>query len=569
MLNFKVVRYKNFLSTGSQFTEIQLDRNHSTLIVGQNGSGKTSSIESICFALYGKPFRNINKSNLINSINKKDCLVEIEFSVGEKQYKIRRGIKPNIFEIYLNGDLVNQDSAVRDYQKYLEDSILKMNFKAFTQIVILGSTSFVPFMRLPAAARREVIDNLLDVNIFSVMADRLKEKIKDNKQSLQDSENSLTLSKQKVDTQKRYIETLESDNKKKQDDLQASMDKTRTEVDRLIAEADRLDLEVNELKEQISDSNDVKSRLTEIKSDKVLINSQIKSLKTNLEFYTDNQTCPTCDQCLEEDHKTKNVNSINAEIDQLNAKLNQLNPEQEQLALRLTEITAVQEKIDTKKSESVVARSRVNVGNEYYKKLEKEFTESQISVNITDEKLRLKELALDALQITQERNDLREEKQYYDACSVLLKDSGIKTRIVKQFLPVINNLVNKYLAEFDFFVSFELDDNFNETIKSRYRDDFTYESFSEGEKQKVDLSLLLTWRTIAKMKNSASTNLLICDEVLDSHLDPVSTDALLRIFGQMENTNLIVISHNPDQYYDKFRSVIKFEKVGNYSRIAQ
>lgn len=569
MLNFKTIRYKNFLSTGSQFTEIQLDRSHSTLIVGQNGSGKSSILCGICFALYGKPFRNINKPNLVNSINKKDCLVEIEFSIGEKNYKIRRGIKPNLFEIYLNDELINQDSAVRDYQKYLEDSILKMNFKAFTQIVILGSTSFVPFMRLPAAARREVIDNLLDVNIFSVMSDKLKEKIKDNKQNIQDSENSLSLAKQKVDTQKRYIETLESDNKKKQDDLQVAMNKTKAEVDRLILEADQLDIDINELKFQIADAADVKTRLTHIKAEKTLINSQIVSVKSNLAFYTENQTCPTCEQCLEEDHKTKNVEALNFQINQLNNKLNLLSPEQEQLTNRLLEINAAQDKLDTKKSESVVARSRANVGVEYYKKLEKEFTESQISVNITDEKMRLKELALDALQITQERNDLREEKQYYDACSVLLKDSGIKTRIIKQFLPVINSLVNKYLAEFDFFVSFELDDNFNETMKSRYRDDFTYENFSEGEKQKIDLSLLLTWRTIAKMKNSASTNLLICDEVLDSHLDPVSTDALLRIFGQMENTNLVVISHNPDQYFDKFRSVIKFEKVGNYSRIAQ
>ena len=569
MIHFTTIRYKNFLSTGSQFTEIQLDRSPSTLITGVNGSGKSTILCALCFVLYGKPFRNINKPQLVNSVNKKDCLVEVEFKIGDKQYKIVRGIKPNKFEIYLNGEMINQDSAVRDYQAYLEDHVLKMNYKSFTQIVILGSTSFTPFMQLAAGHRREVIENLLDINIFSMMNETLKEKIKDTKDLLLHAEAEVTLARQKVELQKKYIDNLESDNQKKLDDLQSSMKKTQDEVDRLKSLSETLLQESAALQSTIADAKSIRNKLNDLRVSERTNSNLIQTLNKSLSFYADTQVCPTCSQCLEEEHKEQNTKELQSQIDSINEELKNIRSSITECTSRISEIESIEAIIKEKTSELNVTDSRIDAGNSYYKKLEKEFTESQICVNITDEKMKLKELATDALQSTQTRSDLKEAKQYYDICATLLKDGGIKTRIIKQFLPIINKLVNKYLAAFDFFVSFELDENFNEVIRSRHRDDFSYANFSEGEKSKIDLALLLTWRNIAKMKNSASSNLLICDEILDSTLDNTSTENLLNIFGTMTDTNIFVISHSPDQYFDKFRSAVKFEKVGNYSRIAQ
>ena len=570
MINFKTVQWKNFLSTGNTFTHIQLDSRPTTLIVGENGSGKSTFLDAVCFGLFGKPYRNINKPQLVNSINDKNCIVEIEFAIGSKNYKIIRGIKPAVFEIWVNGDLLNQDAASRDYQKYLEESILKLNFKSFTQIVILGAASFTPFMQLPAAARREVIEDILDIKIFTSMNQVLREKVTDLKQKLSDVETKITIARSKAEMQQEYIKTLQEDREKRILDLdtqigEASNENTKRKASLVLQYDGRASLV-----ESISDLSLVTENMEQIVRRISEFESTAAKIEKEISFYHNNDTCPKCKQGIEHDFKQSTINEHDLELQKISTTVSEIRGEEHILRTRFADINGVLRNVEHITQQISQLETSIQSEQRYTQRLELEKHDiSQKVGNIDAEKMKLKDLAKDALAVVQERGELHELNDYYDIASVLLKDSGIKTRIIKQYLPVINKLVNKFLTAMDFFVQFTLDEKFDESIKSRYRDDFSYESFSEGEKQRIDLALLFTWRTIAKLKNSASTNLLILDEVFDSSLDTSATEYVMTLLNTLgDGTNVWVISHKGDQLFDRFNHVMKFTKRQNFSVIA-
>lgn len=569
MIKFKSVKWKNFLSTGNQFTEIKLDRSPSTLVVGENGSGKSTFLDAICFALFGKPFRNINKPQLVNSINDKQLEVHVEFSLLSKNYKIVRGIKPTIFEIYVDGDLINQDAAARDYQKYLEESILKLNFKSFTQIVILGSASFTPFMQLPAATRREIIEDILDIQIFTTMNVVLKDKAADLKNRIQLAENNLDLLKQKVILQKEFVENLETNKEKRVDEILARIRNGESQIAHLSTLVTGLESEKAQSEEARAALGDLAAKQKKLEQFKTKFSNQIRDLQKEMAFYVDNEECPTCQQGISHDHKETIVSSKQEKIEELTAGMEKLQTEFTKLEELLQKDDEISKQIQTLNSNIIANNNEIIVEQRVIQALNLELNDIQTkTADIETEKSKLKVYAKEVVTQNEEKAKLNEEKHYLDAAASLLKDTGIKTKIVRQYLPVINKLVNKYLQAMDFFVQFNLDEKFDETIKSRHRDSFSYASFSEGEKQRIDLALLFTWRTIAKMKNSVATNLLILDEVFDSSLDNSGTDYVMNLLQTIsEDTNVFVISHKGDQLFDKFRSVVKFAKKNNYSEI--
>ena len=570
MIKFKTVRWANFLSTGSQFTEVNLDRSTTTLIVGENGAGKSTILDAICFALFNKPFRNINKPQLINAINQKQMVVEVEFSIGTKAYKIVRGAKPTIFEIHLNGEILNQDAAAKDYQKYLEENVLKLNYKSFTQIVILGSASFTPFMQLPTSHRREVIEDLLDIKIFSTMNDVLKEKYGSVKSKIQLLDNEIEVGKAKVRVQQDYIKTLEEDKQKKVEDVQKRISEANTEISQLSSNVEDEGKQESDLKSSISDAAEKRNARQEMGSLLRKLSERIKTQEKSIEFYNDHDVCPTCSQSLDDTFKSTAKETHTHKIEEIEGAIQSLNNQLQAVSDRLEEIDAVEDKISQHKSNIITLNTKIIANQQYIQKLNAELdAESTERGNIDEEKAALKSLAKEVVECSNQKITLVEERHYLDIAGLLLKDSGIKTKVIKQYLPVINKLVNKFLQAMDFFVSFELDESFNETIKSRHRDEFTYASFSEGEKAKIDLALLFAWRTIARMKNSASTNLLLLDEVFDGSLDINGTDYVMTILNTLgDESNVFIISHK-DALFDKFRSVIRFEKHQNFSRIAK
>ena len=569
MINFNTIRWKNMLSTGNQFTEIKLDRSPSTLIVGENGGGKSTMLDALCFALFNKPFRNINKPQLINSINKKNLLVEIEFQTGRKSYKIVRGIKPNVFEIYADGELINQDAAARDYQKYLEESILKMNYKSFTQIVILGSASFTPFMQLPAFTRREIIEDILDIQIFTTMNSVLKDKLIEIKDKLTAADSRLEILKQKATLQKEYVDTLETNKEKRSDEIQSRIDDGERQIESLTKLTKDLEVEKDSVEETQKSLGDLATKQKKLESFKTKFSTQLRDLKKEISFYNETDECPTCQQGIAHDHKETIVSSRQEKIEELSSGMDKLQEEFTKLEELIAENEVLSEQISGLNTEIITHNNEIIVQQRLIQALNLELNDiTTKTADIDGEKDKLKAFAKDVLAQNSEKANLNEEKHYMDAVSTLLKDTGIKTKIIRQYLPVINKLVNKYLTAMDFFVQFNLDEKFDETIKSRHRDDFSYASFSEGEKQRIDLALLFTWRTIAKMKNSVATNLLILDEVFDSSLDNNGTDYVMALLDTLgEETNTFVISHKGDQLFDKFRSLIKFEKKNNYSEM--
>lgn len=570
MIKFKKIKWKNFLSTGGQFTEIDFTKSSSTLIVGENGAGKSTILDAICFVLFNKPFRNINKPQLMNTINGKLLVVEVEFSIGNKDYKIIRGMKPGIFEIYCNDVLLNQDAAARDYQKYLEESILKLNYKSFTQIVILGSASFTPFMQLSLGYRREIIEDILDIQIFTVMNAVLKDKSNDIKSRITEIENEITLGKNKVKLQQQYIATLENDMQKKVEDVQKRILDTTNEISQLNAELSNEQTAHDNLKSSISDSVEKRNKRSEMGTLLKKLSERVKAQESNIQFYHDNDVCPTCSQNLDEHLKDSAISLHTHKREEVETAIQTLTTQLETIEARLNEINDIEDKIAEHTSNIVRQQSKIIAAQTYIQKLQQELSiDDTGTTNINDEKTKLKTLAKEVVDSATNRSKLIEDKHYLDIAGVLLKDTGIKTKIIRQYLPVINKLVNKYLTAMDFFVHFELDESFNEVIKSRHRDEFSYASFSEGEKQRIDLALLFTWRTIAKMKNSASTNLLLLDEVFDSSLDTNGTDYVMNLLNTIgEDANVFVISHKGDQLLDKFKSVIKFQKYQNFSRIS-
>ena len=568
MLKFKSVRWKNLLSTGSAFTEILLDRNTNTLVVGENGAGKSSVLDALCFVLYGKPFRKIKKDQLINSINGRDVVVEIEFEIYNKKYKIIRGIKPTIFEIYQNDVLLDQDAASRDYQEYLEKNILRMNMKSFTQIVILGSSSFVPFMQLPAGIRREVIEDLLDIRIFSTMSVLLKDRISGNKDDILSNKNQIQNS---IDILELHEKQKQKNSEKKNELIIVSNERISElhfNINRVNEEIAIVQNEIDKLLIDIKDESKVIKRISKIESLESDLESTKTKAKKTIKFYEEHDNCPTCTQTIDALIKSQKIEEKQSSLDKINDALILLGKELSETQNRYQKISEINKNIKDKERSIVIDLSSSVLADQ------REITilQKQISDTTTDKEtetdVEIDEIEKRVSDLKLIKEQLLHKKELYELAGIILRDGGIKSRIIKQYIPIMNSLINKYLASMDFFVKFQLNESFEETILSRHRDDFTYDSFSEGEKMRIDLALLFTWRTIARMKNSANTNLLILDEVFDASLDANGCEEFLKLIHSLEDANVFVISHKGDILQDKFRSTIKFEKHKNFSRIS-
>ena len=570
MIVFKSIEWCNFLSTGNSSNKVLLNKSPTTLIIGKNGEGKSTILDALCFALFGKPFRNINKNQLVNSINGKKTVVTIEFSINGKEYKVIRGIKPNLFEIYVNGELMNQDAAARDYQKVLEQQILKLNYKTFTQVVILGSASFVPFMQLSNSMRREVIEDILDIRIFSTMNQLLKEKANGTKSEITRIEQEIQTAKTKVDGQTVLIKTLTAAKSDAIESLLSKVQDNNAEIQRSEDQVASTLTQITALQSQTAKKSEVDDQIEQAKNIRSKLTAKIEHCEHHTEFFNDNDVCPSCSQEIPDHHKSKILQDLNNKITSNNSKIDELQTVLDGLNTKLTSINDVLTEITDLNIKVSTYNANISVLNKLNTSMQAEIEEhKKDTTNVDEEKRKLKDLALDAMDKIKQKNELLNKRNLEEVASILLKDSGIKTAIIREYLPVMNKLINKYLQAMDAYIHFDLDENFNESVKSRYRDDFTYASFSEGEKMRIDLAILFTWRHIAKMKNSVNTNLLLLDEIFDSSLDTAGTDYFLNLMNQLgENTNIFIISHKGDQLFDKFRSVIKFEKRNDFSVIA-
>ena len=570
MIIFKKVRYKNFLSTGNQFIEIQLDRSQSTLVVGENGAGKSTMLDALCFGLFQRPFRNIKKDQLINSINEKECVVEVEFVIGQNYYKIIRGIKPNTFEIWCNDVMLNQDAAQRDYQKHLESTILKLNFRSFTQVVILGNASFVPFMQLRARHRRQVVEEILDIEIFSKMNLLFREKQKNQDEIIKQSDFNCQLIDSKIESQKKHIEDMSGNKQQIIEKRKLEIEKAQTDIDNYNLDIDKVKTEKAELQKQILDESKVNSKHKQLHNLEAKLENTCSKHKKDLGFFQTHNDCPTCQQAIDEAFKSTMIGKKAEKIQELEGALGQIEKDIKSAEDRLDVINKTM--VTIREKELLINRYETSV-NEIKKYIESK--ENEI-YELSDEKFtsgvatgKLEELREQLTAAETAKVKHKEQKTYLDTARYLMQDTGIKTKIIKQYLPIMNQLINKNLADMDFFVNFTLDDEFNETIKSRHRDEFNYHSFSEGEKLRIDLAILFTWREIAKLKNSTNTNLLILDEIFDSSLDASGTDEFMRILSnKLAKENVFVISHKGDTLLDKFPSVLKFEKYKNFTRMA-
>ena len=566
MIVFTSLRFKNFLSTGNAWTDIKLDKSKSTLIVGQNGAGKSTMLDAVAFGLFGKPHRNINKPQLINTINNKNCIVEVTFVIGKAQYKIVRGIKPSVFEIWKNGDMINQSSHSKEYQKILEQNILKLNHKSFHQIVVLGSSSFVPFMQLPAQHRRDVIEDLLDINVFSKMNSLLKEKTTGLKDKMKDLSFQLDVESNKITTQKKYINDLRALNRTAKDKKDAQAAKLKTELNNLVEENSTLTTQIQDeqgpLEKELNELHDRKQTFTQYGGQ---FRQQMSQVVKESKFYEENENCPTCSQEITESVRSAKLQSSKEKAKELQDAMQEASVKSDELEENIEKVT---ERLNNVRS----IQSTVNSNNQSIGRMQTQINELEAEINQTGDIESAKE-ELDSMENTVnefnvEKFKLNEDYSYNNVMSEMLKDTGIKTKIIKQYIPVINKLVNQYLQILDFYVHFDLDESFTETIRSRHRDQFSYDSFSEGEKQRIDLALLFTWRMIAKMKNSISTNLLLLDETFDSSLDHDGVENLMKILHSLdENSNTFIISHKGDILDGKFKDKIEFVKEKNFSKI--
>lgn len=561
MIKLKVVRWKNFLATGNQFLEVNLDKEPMTLIVGKNGAGKSTLIDAITFSLFGKPFKKINKGQLMNTVNEKDLVTEIEFSIGNSEWKIRRGIKPALFEIYNNGKIINQDAKSTDYQKYLEDKILKLNFKSFTQIVVLGSASFVPFMQLSANDRRVIIEDILDIGIFSVMKNLLKDRSVMLKEEMGEVEYEIKLLQEKIKLHEKHIEELKSKSDTKRKSDLDKIEETQREITKLSEEIEEHQDLVVSLMKSITDEKESHKKNSALDKYKAQINKNLKKLNKDKRFFEEKENCPTCEQDIDETFKKNKLNDVSDDIEEMNDGLGKLETEIENVTNRLGEILECNKKIQAEENEIRSKNTYIKSHNKFITHLNEELN-NKVG-DIDEGKISILNNELDSSK--ESRAQYAEQKRYYDILGAILNDKGIKTRIIRKYLPVINNHVNMYLKDMDFFVNFQLDENFQETIKSRHRDDFSYYSFSEGEKKRIDIALLLTWRYIAAMRNSVNVNLLILDEVFDASLDQAGVDDLMKLFHLLDKTNLFIISHKIDILDDKFPAKITVEKHKNFS----
>lgn len=568
MIRFESVKYKNFLSTGNQFTEIRLDNNKSTLVVGQNGAGKSTMLDAISFALFGKPHRNINKPQLINSINNKNCVVEVTFSIGQNKFKIVRGISPGMFEIWKNGTMLNQSSHSKEYQKILEQNILKLNHKSFHQVVVLGSSSFIPFMQLPAGQRREIIEDLLDINVFSKMNQLLREQVTTIKDQVRQVTYDIDIIKTRIESHEKYIKDIQILTKTAIDTKSKKIAENRTAIEALNESNALLTTEVETklpaAQEELSTLNGKQTQLVQYQAQ---FKQQMATVAKDAKFYEDNDTCPTCSQDIGADLRAQKLETAKSKAKELKTAMDRATAESKNITEAIQRasdsLSEVQEwQRDILANNKEISRLQTEIRN-----LEMEITGTDVA-DLKNAKEELEKYNKDKADLTERKLEYNEQMLYKNVMSEMLKDTGIKTKIIKQYLPVINKLVNQYLQVLDFFVHFDLDESFQEKIRSRHRDEFTYDSFSEGEKQRIDLALLFTWRQVAKMKNSISTNLLILDETFDSSLDADGVENLLKILYTLpDDTNVFVISHKGEILEGKFENKIEFYKDKNFSKI--
>ena len=569
MIIFKTVRWKNFLSTGNNFTEIELNKDSTNLIIGENGAGKSTILDALCFGLFGKAFRNINKTQLVNTVNGSAALVEVEFSIGSKNIKVIRGIKPNVFEIYINGKMYNQDANARDYQKYLEQQILKLNYRSFTQVVILGSSTFVPFMQLKARHRREVVEEILDIQIFSLMNMLLKQRLKTIDEDYREIDYKYNLAEQKVILKERYIEDLKENKRKLLTDKTFLISGNEEEIFKKKRKIADLQDDIECMHEKISNASKIETRYNKLKDLQSQLKEKHRSHSRLIGFFEKNEDCPTCQQHIDEVHKVTMISKETAKSEKIVSGMKELVDDLNTTETKINIINEVNKNIQSHNVEIAKENSSMEELIKFNAKLKSEIDHLETG-NVEDNDIKeVEELKVSLDDLLKAKSNLREEKTYAEASRSMLTDAGIKTKIIKQYLPIMNKLINTYLTSMEFYVNFTLDESFEETIKSRYRDDFSYTSFSEGEKMRIDLALLFTWRAVAKMKNSTNTNLLILDEIFDSSLDGTGTDEFLKILNTLGDENVFVISHKQDQLVDKFRNTIRFEKIKNFSHISE
>ena len=568
MITFQKIRWKNFLSTGNQFTEVDFQENATNLIVGTNGTGKSTVLDALTFGLFNKPFRKINKSQLLNSTNEKDCLVEVEFCINNKEYLVRRGIKPNIFVIIVDGNALHKEADDRVMQKMLEENILKVNYKSFTQIVILGSSAFVPFMQLTGSNRRDVIEDLLDIRIFSAMNNLIKDKIRTQKDNIKTLDLKKENVKDKLDMQEKFIDELESRGKKDIEDKKGKLKVLTVEADTHLEHNQILESNVSDLTKEQESLVGVNKKLKKLNNLKGKISQKVATITKEHKFFTDNTVCPTCTQSIEESFRLNKIDDVQNKAKELQSGYKELEEAIQKEEERERQFTTLSKEITKLNNGISQNNTRISGCNKQIRDLESEIqTLTDQLANRNTEHEKLEEFKENLQNIFKELADKKEEIIYHDFAYSLLKDDGVKTKIIKKYLPLINKQVNRYLQMMDFYINFTLDEEFNETIQSPIHEKFSYASFSEGEKMRIDLALLFTWREVARVKNSVNTNLLIMDEVFDSSLDGMGTDEFLKIIRfVIKDANVFVISHKAD-LHDKFESVIKFEKVKGFSRM--
>ncbi len=568
MILFKKIKFKNFLSTGNQFNEIEFDKSNTTLIVGTNGAGKSTVLDALTFSLFGKSFRGINKPQLINSTNEKDCLVEIDFSIGTIDWKVRRGIKPTVFEIHKNGEVLNQEASSIDQQKWLEQNVLKMNYKSFTQVVILGSSNFVPFMQLTAASRREVIEDLLDIKIFSSMTSIVKDKIRFLKEQVRNLDLKKESLSDKIEMQENFIEDIEKRGKESIKDKEDKIDKLCNEETALGEEVENLGSEIEDLNKKLESYKGAKEKLRKLGNLKGKMTQKVATITEEHSFFKENTVCPTCTQDLEEEFRLNKISEAKSKAKELQNAYKELEQAIRDEEIREDHFLQISKDVSNLTNGISKNNSRITSIHRQIRDLQNEIQRTAEDLaNRSVEHDKLAKFREDLQSLTEDFYKQKENITYYDYIYSLLKDGGVKTKIIKKYLPLINQQVNKYLQMMDFYINFTLDEEFNETIQTPIHEDFSYSSFSEGEKQRIDLALLFTWREVAKFKNSTSTNLLILDEVFDSSLDGYGTDEFLKIIRfVIKDANVFVISHKTG-LEDKFQSVIRFEKVKGFSRM--
>ena len=570
MIHFKKVRYKNLLSSGNRFTTFELDRSNTTLIVGDNGAGKSTLLDALCFGLYGKGFRNLKKDLLINSINQKELVVEIDFSIGKRDYKVIRGAKPNKFELYTNGKMVNQDATMKDYQEHLEKNILKMSYRSFTQVAILGSANFTPFMQLRAVERRKLVEDLLDISIFSTMQDMLKKKVSQHNLEVKETSHEIDLLHERISGLNDQVNALQKNREVKIKKYESTVNETQNNINKILGEVDEKTQNVVEKKRSIKSKDSTESRLKQATDLERQLETARKKAIADVKFYEENDDCPVCKQGLDHDHKEKCIKEREDKAEEITQALNDIDKTISECHDEIQRINVIQSEIDEIQREIGLLQTEVVSNQKYIKKLQSEIEDLQNEVvgdSDVHDRLTSSETDLDILEKKQETQT--ERQHYFELATMLLRDQGVRQRIIKQYVPIMNKMINKYLANLEFYVGFELNEAFEETIKSRFRDVFKYDNFSQGEKMRIDLALLFTWRAVARLKNSVNTNILILDEVFDSSLDSQGTDDFLKLLNTLnEKTNAFIISHKGDQLYDKFEEVIKFEKHKNFSRIA-